>query len=104
MLDKSLKDAETACELEDDNIKAHYICGCTLAQIGKKDSTKLNKAENRLKKGTIIPKLSLTSLQNKVNSTIRIRYIHKAFQAQKADIFQIEIKIAGRASDRKENP
>ena len=31
MLDKSLKDAETACELEDDNIKAHYICGCTLA-------------------------------------------------------------------------
>ena len=31
MLDKSLKDAETACELEEDNIKAHYICGCVLA-------------------------------------------------------------------------
>ena len=44
MLDKSLKDAETACELEDDNIKAHYICGCVLAELGKKDWSKLSKA------------------------------------------------------------
>ena len=44
MLDKSLKDAENACELEDDNIKAHYICGCVLAELGKKDWAKLSKA------------------------------------------------------------
>ena len=31
MLDRSLKDAEAACELDEDNIKAHYICGCILA-------------------------------------------------------------------------
>ena len=51
MLDKSLKDAEAACELDEDNIKAHYICGCILAEMGKKDTSKLGKAENRLKKG-----------------------------------------------------
>ena len=104
MLDKSLKDAESACELEDDNIKAHYICGCTLAEIGKKDSSKLNKSENRLKKGTFVCMISLTSLQNKVNPTVLIINFDKAFQAQKTDVFQIKRKIIRRTSNRKENP
>ena len=50
----SLKDAETACELDQSNIKAHYTCGCILAEMGKADDSKLSKAENRLKKGIII--------------------------------------------------
>jgi hypothetical protein len=50
MLDKALKDAEEACELDDHNIKAHYICGCILAEAAKKDEAKMDKAENRLKK------------------------------------------------------
>lgn len=40
----SLKDAETACELNEQNIKAHYICGCILAEMGKVDESKLHKA------------------------------------------------------------
>lgn len=32
------------------NIKAHYLCGCILAECSKKDYSKFNKAENRLKK------------------------------------------------------
>lgn len=44
MLGNCLKDAETACELEDDNIKAHYICGCVLAELGKTDWSKLIKS------------------------------------------------------------
>jgi hypothetical protein len=31
VIDKALKDAEAACELDDKNIKAHYLCGCILA-------------------------------------------------------------------------
>jgi len=50
----SLKDAEAACELDESNIKAHYTCGCILAEMGKTDDSKLSKAENRLKKGKII--------------------------------------------------
>jgi Flp pilus assembly protein TadD len=48
----ALKDAEAACELNESNIKAHYICGCILAELGKFDDSKLSKAENRLKKGS----------------------------------------------------
>jgi tetratricopeptide (TPR) repeat protein len=29
-LNSALKDAEAACELNENNIKAHYICGCIL--------------------------------------------------------------------------
>ena len=50
MLEKGLKDAESACELDEKNIKAHYICGCILAELSKNDDSKLQKAENRLKK------------------------------------------------------
>jgi hypothetical protein len=39
-----LKDAETACEIDEQNIKAHYTCGCILAEIGKNDDSKLQKA------------------------------------------------------------
>ena len=42
--EEALKDAEEACELEEKNIKAHYICGCILAELGKKDQKRLNKA------------------------------------------------------------
>ena len=48
---EALKDAEAACELRDDSIKAHYICGCILGEMGKEDVSKLKKAENRLRKG-----------------------------------------------------
>lgn len=53
MLEKGLKDAESACELDEKNIKAHYICGCILAELSKNDDSKLQKAENRLKKGSL---------------------------------------------------
>ena len=36
-VDKALKDAEVACELDDQNIKAHYLCGCILAEASKTD-------------------------------------------------------------------
>ncbi len=55
-LKESLRDAEVACELDEDNIKAHYICGCILAELGKNDDGKLPKAMNRLKKGRNIKK------------------------------------------------
>jgi hypothetical protein len=31
LLDLALKDAEEACELDSNNIKANYLCGCILA-------------------------------------------------------------------------
>ena len=39
-------DGQTACELDEHNIKAHYICGCIYAEMGKNDYSKLRKAEN----------------------------------------------------------
>jgi hypothetical protein len=30
--------------LNEENIKAHYICGCILAEMGKQDANKLKKA------------------------------------------------------------
>lgn len=44
VIDKALKDAEAACELDDKNIKANYLCGCILAEASKKDDSKINKA------------------------------------------------------------
>ena len=51
---EALKDAEEACEVEDTNIKAHYLCGCILAELAKQDASKIRKAENRFKKGNSI--------------------------------------------------
>jgi hypothetical protein len=37
--------------MDDKNIKGHYICGCCLAELSKKDNKKIDTAIKELKKG-----------------------------------------------------
>lgn len=61
-LEAALKDAQEAVELDNDNIKAHLLCGQILAEVGKKnrDIRKVTNAVTRLTKA-----LTLCVGQNK---------------------------------------
>lgn len=63
----ALKDAQESIELDDKSIKGQMICGCSLAELAKKDHRKIELAIKRLVRGSpfVHSALTLCRGQNK---------------------------------------